>query len=354
MMDVLPFLTDLISDSGLSGFERPVANKIAETWRPLVDELSFSALGSLHGLRRSSISEKSPSLMIAAHMDAIGMMVKSVEDGLIYITRIGGVDPRVLPGQLVTVFGKKELQGIVQMLPDRLLETEARGKAPAFERLFIDTGLSARDLDHCVRAGDLVAFRQPPLQFEGRTLAGHSLDNRASVAAVTVCLDEIRKFNLDWNVFAVATTGEETTYSGAITSAFSLKPDLAVAVDVTFADGPGSNDYRTFPLGGGPTIGTGANNHPALTRRLVKLAEEIELPYHLEAMPVSSSTDGMPLQISRSGIPTVVVSVPLRYMHTSVEMVSLNDIERTGRLLARLITNLNSDTLSDWFNGESQ
>lgn len=354
MKDVLPFLFDLVSESGLSGFEEPIASKIAETWRPLVDELRISKLGSLHGLRKSSLSKKSPSLMIAAHMDAIGLMVKSVEDGLVWVSKIGGVDPRVLPGQFVTVFGRKELQGIVQMLPDRLLESEARGAPPNFERLFIDTGLNARELDQYVRAGDLVAFRQPPLQLEGRFLAGHSLDNRASVAAVTVCLDEIRKYNLDWNLFAVATTREETSLGGAMTSAFSLKPDLAVAVDVTFADSPGCNDYRTFPLGEGPAIGTGANNHPALTRQLIKLAEELELPYQIEAMPNKSGTDGMALQISRNGIPTVVLSIPLRYMHTSVEMVSLFDIQRTGRLLARLITTLNSETMSSWFNGEPQ
>jgi tetrahedral aminopeptidase len=251
MNDIAPFMLSMLSKPGLSGFEEPISKVIAEKWSPLVDELTISPLGSLHGLRKTASQEKRPSLMIAAHMDAIGLMVKQIEHGLLWITNIGGIDPRILPGQLVTVHGTKDIPGVVQLIPDRLMKESEANKAPAFERLFIDTGLSEKELTRLVKPGDLASFAQPPFELKDGYTAGHSLDNRASVAALTICLEELRNFNLAWNVLAVATTQEEVTAAGAFTSAFGLRPDLAIVVDVTFAKGPGSSDYRTFPLGEG-------------------------------------------------------------------------------------------------------
>lgn len=341
MEDITPFLLSLLSKPGISGYEEPISELIAEKWRQLVDELTISPLRSLHGLRKAATKEKRPTLMVAAHMDAIGLMVKTVEHGFLSITTVGGIDPRMLPGQLVTVHGKKELPGLVQIMPDRLVNNQTSSKAPTKNQLFVDTGLSEKELASLVKPGDLVSFAQPPFELTGGYIAGHSLDNRASVAALTIALQEVRNYNLDCNVVAAATSQEEVFAVGAATSAFSVRPDLAFAVDVTFAKGPGSTDYRTFPLGEGPAIGLGANNHPALTQKMTAIAEDLDIPYFIEAMPTSSGTDGMAMQITANGIPTQVVGMSLRYMHTSVEMASLKDIARVGRLLARFITELN-------------
>jgi tetrahedral aminopeptidase len=349
MKDITPFLLSLLSKPGISGYEEPVSELIAEKWRPLVDELTISPLRSLHGLRQAATKEKRPTLMIAAHMDAIGLMVKKVEHGFLSISTVGGIDPRILPGQLVTVHGKKELPGLVQVMPDRLVNNQTSSKAPTKDQLFIDTGLTEKELAGLVKTGDLVSFAQIPFELTGGYIAGHSLDNRASVAALTICLEEIRNYNLDCNVVAAATVQEEVHGIGAATSTFGVRPDLAFAVDVTFAKGPGSNDYRTFPLGEGIAIGLGANNHPALTKKMTSLAEDLDIPYFIEAMPASSGTDGMAMQITANGIPTQVLGMSLRYMHTSVEMASLKDITRTGRLLARFITELNPESYSDLF-----
>jgi len=349
MEDITPFLLSLLSKPGISGYEEPVSKLIAEKWRPLVDELTITPLLSLHGLRKTAAKEKRPTLMIAAHMDAIGLMVKKVERGFLSITTVGGIDPRILPGQLVTVHGKKELPGLVQLMPDRLVNNQTSSKAPSKDQLFVDTGLSEKELAGLVKPGDLVSFAQPPFELTGGYIAGHSLDNRASVAALTICLEEIRNYNLDCNVVAAATSQEEVFAVGAATSAFSVRPDLAFAVDVTFAKGPGSTDYRTFPLGEGPAIGLGANNHPALTKKMTAIAEELDIPYFIEAMPTSSGTDGMAMQITANGIPTQVLGMSLRYMHTSVEMASLKDIARVGRLLARFITELNPTSYAALF-----
>lgn len=351
MTNIEPFLYSMLSVPGLSGFEGPVREIIAEQWHPLVDEISISRIGSLHAIRKASAPER-PSLLIAAHMDAVGLMVRKIENGFLQISPIGGLDTRILPGQPVIVHGKKEIPGIVQMLPDRLMPSIETGKPPRFSRLFVDTGYSDQEIKELVRVGTLVSFAQPPLQMGDGYLAGHSLDNRASVAALTVCLEELKNFNLQWNTWFAATVQEEERLHGAYTSAYQIQPDLAIAVDVTFAKGPGSDDYHTFPLGKGPTLGIGPNIHPAILNQFRQLVEEMDMPYSIETMPLSSGTDGMAMQVTAAGIPNMVLSIPIRYMHTPIEMVSINDIMRAGRLLARFITKLKADSLTKLFAGQ--
>jgi endoglucanase len=309
-----------------------------------VDELTVSPLGSLHGLRKVSGTGKHSRIMIATHMDAIGLMVTKIEHGLLRITDIGGVDPRILPGQSVIVHGRRELPGIVQLIPDRLLDSHSAENAPELKTLFVDIGLSEREVEKSVQPGDLISFGQKSFEMEGGYIAGHSLDNRASVAALTVCLEELRNTELTWDVLAAATIKEELGGTGALTSAFSTRPDIAVSIDVTFAKGPGSSDYRTFPLGKGPSIGIGANIHPVLVDAFKDVAKQMDMPFSMEMMPKSSGTDSMMMQVTAEGIPNMVLGVPLRYMHTSAEMVSVNDIYRTGRLMARFISQLKSDS----------
>ena len=349
MIELSPFIKKLISLPGLSGYEDPVRDVIAETWKPLVDEMSISKLGSLHGLRRAATPGTHPSILLATHMDAVGMLVTSVEDGWIRVMQIGGLDMRILPGQLVKVHGQRDLPGILQMIPDRLQKKSRAGSPPEITDLFIDVGLGAREVKRLVKLGDLVSFAQTPIEITGEVIAGHSLDNRASVAALTICLDELRKVELDWDLWAVATVQEETGLLGAKTSSFELYPDIAVAIDVTFAKGPGSNDHRSFPMGKGPTIGIGANIHPALVEKFKATAEEMDLPFAIETMPRSSGTDGMGMQGTAEGIPVMVIGIPLRYMHTPLEMVALKDIQRAGRLLARFIMKLESDSMEKIF-----
>jgi endoglucanase len=352
MNNINDFLLSLLSAPGLSGFEEPIYKIIKDQWLPLADEISSSRLGSLHALRKSAEAGKSPNLLIAAHMDTIGLMVTQIDDGFLRITAVGGVDPRILPGQAVTVHGRKDIPGIVQMLPHRLLPDDAAGKAPSFDTLFIDTGLRPGELETSVRIGDIISFAQEPLQMGSGYLAGHSLDNRISVGALTVCLQELLNFNLKWNVWCVATVQEEVNMSGAFTSAYEIRPDMAIAVDVTFAKGPGSTDHRTFALGKGPSLGVGANIHPALYRQFKQTAEEMDMPYAVETMPFSSGTDSMAKQITTQGIPNMVLGIPVRYMHTPVELTAINDILRTGRLLARFITKLETDSLDRWTAGQ--
>lgn len=327
-----------MSASGLSGYEQPVRALLEEAWQPVTDALSVSRLGSLHGFKRGRGGEHS--LLLAAHMDAIGLMVTAVQDEFLRVTQIGGLDPRVLPGQLVTVHGRQDLPGIITPTPRYLLPAEAQDSAPRLEHLLVDTGRTGRELSRLVRVGDLISFAQQPIEIGKEAIAGHSLDNRASVAALTVCLHELQSRSHDWHVWAVATAQEEETLGGAGTSTFELTPTVAVAIDVTFASGAGSPAHKTFPMGKGPTLGWGPNIHPAIFEAFRDLADRLELPYAVEVMPRHSGTDAYAMQVAAAGVPTMVLSIPLRYMHTPVEMVSLKDITRAGRLLAEFAASL--------------
>jgi putative aminopeptidase FrvX len=353
MIDLLPFLKDLISAPGLSGYEGPVRQLIEDAWQPLTDELHVSRLGSLHGLRKGTLPEPRPSILLATHMDAIGLMVTGIVDGLLRITEIGGIDHRVLPGQLVTVHasmgtrGREDLPGLVVQPPGFLLPPDVGSGPVPLEYLLVDTGLPPRDVSRKVRVGDLISFAQEPIEMGSSTLAGHTLDNRASVVALTYCLEELKSRAHAWDVWAVATVQEEETLGGALTSAYELRPSIAVAIDVTWAKGPGTPDHQSFPMGKGITLVWGPNVHPGLYESFKTIADRQEIPCQMEPTPRHTGTDGYALQIAREGIPTMVICIPLRYMHTPVEMVSMKDVQRTGRLLAEFVAGLDEKFMDD-------
>jgi putative aminopeptidase FrvX len=347
MIELLPLLKKLCAAPGLSGYEAPVREILKETWQPITDQLNISRLGSLHGLKQGAGPDPRPSILIAAHMDAIGLMVTSITEGLLRVTEIGGLDARVLPGQLVTVHGRRDLPGVIVQPPAHLLPEDVQTGPVPIKYLLVDTGLRPRQVKQLVRTGDLISFAQEPVQLQGDTLAGRALDNRASVTALTLCLEALNSRVHQWDVWAVATSQEEETMGGARTSAFQLRPQIAVAVDVTWAKSPGTPDHKTFPLAKGLTLGWGPNVHPKLYEALKMVAEQIEVPYALEAMPRHSGTDAFAIQVAAQGIPTMVVSIPLRYMHTPVEVVALKDIRRAARLLSEFITRLEVDFMEN-------
>jgi putative aminopeptidase FrvX len=347
MTDILPFLKTLISAPGISGYEDPVADLITSRWSPLVNQVTRGRLGSLHAFKLGSGKDPRPSVMIATHMDSIGLLVTGIVDGFLRVTTVGGVDPRILPGTQVIVHasrtGARTLPAVVAQPAARLLPPDLGSNSVPLEYLYIDTGLPPARVADLIEIGDLVSFAQPPLELNGETVSGHSLDNRASVAALTVCLEELKGRPHAWDVWAVATSQEETGLVGAVGSSFELHPTIAVAVDVTWAKGPGAEGWQTSPLGKGPTICMGPNIHPALYQTMRDLADRLEIPYSLEYAPRHTGTDAFAMQVAAEGIPTLVMGIPLRYMHTPVELVAVKDIQRMGRLVAEFIAFLQPD-----------
>ncbi|MEL7626766.1 MAG: M20/M25/M40 family metallo-hydrolase [Anaerolineaceae bacterium] len=349
--EILPFLKSMLSVAGLSGYEASIRDVITPVWQELSDQTWVSSHGSLHAMCYGEGAEPRPKVMIAAHMDAIGLMVTGIEDGFLRITQVGGVDPRILPGQFVTVHGSQsgqtvELPGMVVMPPAHLLPKDGQ-KGPLPQKyLLVDSGLRAGEVEKLVRVGDVISFATEPRELSGDTLSGHTLDNRASVAATTVALDLLLRRKHLWDVIAVATSQEEVGGIGAMGSSFDIMPDFAIVIDVTFAKGPGGGDAVLFDMGKTITNTWGSCDHPALYEAMKATADEYEIPLARDFAPSGSGTDAYDVQIAQAGIPVVELGIPLRYMHTPVEVVSIKDVKRAGRLMAEFISNLPLDFMN--------
>ena len=255
-MDTFKILQSLTEIPGPSGDEEKVANAIQEWWQPFVDEFKRDRVGNLMGIKKGSGEGKRPTILLAAHMDEIALMVSQIEshngNGFLRVTNVGGVDVRHLYGQLVTVHGRSNLRGVIGSLPGSMQPVEKRNRPFGFEELLIDVGLPIADVEAQISVGDFVSFHQPLRRLQNGRVAGKALDNRASVTAVTICLEYLQGRTHSWDVLAVATVQEETRLLGAFTSAHSQQPDAAIAIDVTFGKGPGANDNNTFELGSRP------------------------------------------------------------------------------------------------------
>lgn len=358
-MDLFKTLRKLTETAGPSGREIDTATTIVDLWQPLADEVRQDRMGNVIAIKRGDGEGQRHRLLLAAHMDEIALMVKQLVSypeeeastgsaqvaGFLRVTSVGGVDLRHLYGQQVLVHGRRELPGIIGALPPHLMPEERKDKPYNYDELVVDTGLSLAELRELVAVGDFVTFRQPLRRLLNQRVTGKALDNRASVAALTVSLDYLQGRQHVWDVMCVATIQEETRLLGAFTSAYAEQPDLAVAIDVTFGKGPGAKDGTVFELNDGPTLGLGPNVHPGVYQALKDAATALEMKVHVDPHTRASGTDAFGLQIARAGIPTGLVSIPLRYMHTMVETVALKDVRRSGRLLGEFAARLDADFL---------
>lgn len=350
-MDTFSLLKRLTETPGPTGDESGIATVVAEIWRPLVDEVITDRVGSLIGIKRGGGPDdrSRPKILLAAHLDELGLMVSRIVEhngnGFLRVVGLGGVDRRHLLGQTAVVHGRRPLTGILGGLPDAMLPEVERGRAYSWDNLVLDVGLPAEQLRELVSVGDFVSFRQPLRKLQNGRVAGKALDNRASLTAVTLCLEHLQARRHTWDVIAVATSQEEETFLGAYTSAFTQYPDVAIAIDVTHAKGPGTSDSDVAELGSGPALGIGANVHPSLYKAIVDAAKALEMSYSTEPHAAQSGTDAYAIQVAREGIPTGLVSIPLRYMHTMVETADTGDVERVGRLLVEVIARLDDDFL---------
>lgn len=339
-MELVPLLRRLSEAHGVSGYEQEVRDIVCEVFGQFADELRIDALGNAIALKRGTGPEPRPSIMLATHMDEIGLIVSELEAGFLHFQQVGGYDDRVLLGQEVLVHGRDKLRGIIASRPPHVLPLKERDKPVPADKLRIDVGLTAEELPSFVRVGDLITMNRNLVELQGELVAGKALDNRVSVAAAAVCLEELTRIHHQWDVYAVATVQEEIGLKGAVTSAYGLQPDVGLAIDVTWARQPGVPDEYTFALGKGPTIACGPNFHPKVQEALVAAADALEMTYHLEPTTRPPGTDARAIQISREGIPTGLVGIPIRNMHTPVETVSVKDVQRTGRLLAAFVGKL--------------
>jgi len=338
-LDIKEILKSLVMQDIPSGNEIDNNMIIKNYFLQYCDNVIIDKLGNVIGLKRGLSSEYK--VMLAAHMDEIALMVREIDNnGFIRFVLIGGVDQRILPAQQVIIHGKEEINGIIGNKPPHIQDTEDRKKAVEVDNLFIDTGLSAKEVKEKVSVGDFITFKKKPVELLNNYISSNALDDRAGIVVMLYVLEQLTKLKHYVDIYTVATVQEEVGLRGAIVSSYGVNPDIGIAIDVCHGNMPDTAEYETQKLGAGPALALGPNIHPKLFKQLKNIAEEYNIPYQLDPEPSSTGTDAWAIQITMDGIPTALVSIPLKYMHTTVETLCLDDIKTSGRLIALFIASL--------------
>ena len=322
-----------------SGFEGPAAAVAAELLRPLVDEVSIDRMGNVLGVRRSK-TPGAPKLLLDAHLDEIGLIVTGVEDGFLRFRSIGGVDPRMLPGRELVVLTDPPLRGLVACPAGG-----DENKSVPLNELYVDVGLSQEEAERAVPVGTPMVYRAGCFPLGEDQMCGKSMDDRACFVTLLRAAELLRDKELDVELHIMGSTREEVSGAGAVVGTWAVAPDFCVAVDVTHGKTPDGPADKTFDLGGGPAIGVGPNMTRWMTERMIDKAREHSIPYQMEIMSGHTGTNGWEMQISREGVATSVLSLPLKYMHTPVETLSLADMEGVAQLLAAFTENLGKEAV---------
>jgi endoglucanase len=355
----LELVKRLTQSTGPSGYEHRAGKVARKELAAFADEVKADRMGSVVALKKGAArGGQNKRILLAAHLDEIGLMVTRIEQGgFLRFTEIGGFDIRVLLGQEVVVhpvskFGSATdifYPGIIGAKPPHFQTPDESRQVIALADLYIDLGMEEREVRAKVSVGDVITLRMPFVTLKNERGAGKAMDDRACVAVMVRTLEILQKSKHGWDVYAAATAQEEEGMGclGALTATYKVQPDIGIAIDVTHADMPHTSDADTAGLGKGPTVTMGPNIHPAIVEKLKEVAKREEIPYQLEPCAGVTGTDAMDIQMSREGVPTGLIGLPLRYMHTPVETLAAVDVERAARLLARFIEDLD-DIKLEW------
>ncbi len=338
MIETLKKLSDL---GGISGFEYTVAPEIKALLSEYCDNVTEDRAGNVIGMIYAE-DKNAPTVMIEAHMDGIGLMVKEItEQGFLTFVPIGGIDPRILPAAEVVVCGKKELFGVIGAKPQHL-QTDSE-KAPKLNDMAIDVGLSYEEVTKYVSVGDMVYFKTEAVSLKNNMASGKYFDDRAGVVSLLVCLENVKDIKLPFHLAVLCAVQEEVGLRGAMMGTHHIVPDVALVVDVCHAKTPDSGSESTFKAGSGTVLSAGPNIHPRLFEIAKKAGEEKNIAFSIDVDGGNTGTDAWAVQVTRTGVATLLLSIPLRYMHTSVETLSMDDVLATGNLLSETLLKLNPE-----------
>lgn len=342
MINLMRKLSDI---PGISGFENEVSEFIKKELQDHVDKIEIDPLGNLIATKKGE--KKAPKIMLAAHMDEIGLMVRFIDkEGYLRFSKIGGINDQMLLNQIVTVHGNNgPITGVIGSKPPHKIKASERNKITTFEDMFIDIGAKdKKNAEEMVTVGDAITFNNLFTEFPNDLIMGKALDNRIGCL---IMMEVLKRCNTRANVYGVGTVQEEVGLKGAKTSAFKINPDMAFALDVTISgDHPGiKEDEAPAKIGKGPAVvlidasGRGIITPKVVKDLLIKTGDENEIPYQLEVSD-GGTTDATAIHLTREGIPTGVLSVPTRYIHTTVSVASMKDIESTIELIVKAIDSL--------------
>lgn len=340
------FFNQLLTTSGATGAEQPVQDVVRAYVKDFADEVTTDVLGNVIAVRNPGAKLR---VLLDAHCDQIGLGVLNIEkNGFIYVHALGGWDVQNLIGQHVTIWTKNgPVGGVIGRKPIHLLEPEERAKASKLDEIWVDIGAkSAEEAAERVAIGDTITVRTFQTELGNNQLASCAMDDRSGVWVIIEALRRIDPAKLKCAVYAVSATQEEEGYRGSKPAAFGIDPHVGIAVDVTHATDCPTVDPKKIgdiKLGSGPVIKRGPNFNPILVERLCEKAEQNAIPYQLMANGRPGGTDAFVIQMTRSGVATGLVSIPNRYMHSPVEVISLDDMEHAADLLARFVEDLDEN-----------
>ena len=332
----LDFLKNILANPSPSGYEQPVQ----KIWSNYTKEFAKVHTDN-HGNTIGVVNPKgTPRIMFAGHCDEIGFLIRYIDDnGFLYFGPIGGFDETIIPGRQVVIHtAKGDVSGVIGKTPIHLIKSEDRKKGAQINDLWIDIGAKdKKDANSTVSIGDPVTYANLFMEMKNNNISARAFDNRIGAFIVAEVLRELSTSKtLEASIHSVSTVQEEIGTRGAKTSSYGIDPLVGVATDVTFAtDQPGieAKHVGEIKLGDGPVIARGPNINPHVFELLIKTAKKNKIPYQVEGIPRATGTDANPIQITRAGVATGLVSVPSRYMHTPVETINLKDVENVIKLL---------------------
>ncbi len=331
---------------GISGYEYRINENIKNMLAGFCDDAGIDNLGNVIAVKKCG-KENAKKVLIEAHIDEIGLMVSDIdENGFISIVNVGGIDPRILPSAEVIIHGKRDVKGVIGAKPPHLLKDGEEEKSSKMKDMAIDTGLPLDELKEIVSIGDSITMAVECTELFGDQLTGKSLDDRACSAAVISVLKNIQGETMPIDVYAVFAAKEEVGGFGAMTATYGINPDIAIAIDVCHGITP-DNSKDAYEVGEGCVITVGPNIHPKISDRLISTAKANDIKHQIEVEGGNTGTDAWVMQVVGEGIPTVLLSVPLKYMHTTVETISVPDAEAVANLLTFFLKNLN-DEMEEW------
>jgi len=345
----LDFLKAIVNVPSPSGYEEKAAEVYREYTRPFADEIKTDVHGNVAAILNPGADMK---IMLAGHMDEIGFIIHYVSDeGFLYFSGIGGHDSVIPVGQRVWVHGKEKVAGVIGRKPIHLLKDDERKRKPELDDLWIDIGATSRaQVEEVIELGDVVTFQYEFQMLMNDRATARGFDNKMGsfiVAEALRLLKEDGGLDSGVGVYAVATVQEEIGLRGARTSAYWIAPQSGLAVDVNHAtDAPGlsKTKYGALDCGKGPSLMRGANSNPIVVKMVREAAAAEDIPYQLDVTAGGTGTDGNAMQLNRGGMAVGILGVPLRYMHTPCEVLSLTDVENCARLMAAYCRAVKPDT----------
>ncbi len=320
----------------VSGREHVAFAELRERFGYMFDEIFTTPTGSFVGIRRCG-KQNAPSLLFDAHLDEIGFMVKKICDGgFLKVTNIGGIDTKVLSAAEVWIHGKEKIAGVFASVPPHLRQADDSKKL-VLDDMFIDTGMSKEYLEDNVPLGTVVTFKTTTELLLNGHIVGKSMDDKLSMCTILEAFDMLNGEELNVDIIALFSGGEEIGYIGSTTAGFAADPDYAVAIDVTNSYVPEAparkKDNR---LGNGGVVSLSGTTSRPFTKRFIGVLEKEGIPYQLVGEPGRTGTNAHALQITRAGVPTALISVPLKNMHTQAETATLDDVKNVAKALAAL------------------